>query len=67
MDTVDKFYYISEIYGDNLRDVSKVLKKHGVKGRPSRIANNLSNLYLDNYVIYIDIIYWVRKYHDVRV
>ena len=65
MDTIDKFYFICEFYNDDLRDVSIQLKKHGVKGRPSRIANNLSNLFLDNYKLYIDIIYWVRKYHDV--
>jgi len=66
MDTIDKFYFISDIYNDDIHQVSKILKKHGVKGRPSRIAENLSNLFLDRYALHIDIIYWVRKYDDDR-
>lgn len=63
MDIVDKFYFISEIYNDDLRDVTFELKKHGVKGRPSRITKNLANLFLDKYELYIDIVYWTRRFN----
>jgi len=60
VDIVDKFYLICELFDDDLYAVSLELKKNGVKGRPSKVMKNISNLFLDKYIIQIDTMYLQR-------
>ena len=50
MDAISKYYAISEVLNDNLRDVAIAIRIAGCPHKPARIFNDLSESWVDKYV-----------------
>lgn len=53
-DAIDKYYHVCEFNNDDINKVVLLLKKQGIKKRPSKIYKDLANLNVKKYEKHFD-------------